>query len=120
VNGTRSCVTSIYYLLERHQMSRWHVVDADEIWHFYRGAALELYAYETSSRQLVPQRLSQSNPAAVIRRGVWQAARSHGDFSLVGCSVAPGFEFADFQFVRDLPDHRPHFQSVLTGLADLL
>jgi uncharacterized protein len=120
VNGARSCITSIYYLLERHQISRWHVVDADEIWHFYRGAPLQLHAYDPASRLVVPHQLSDSNPAAVIRRGVWQAAQILGDFTLVGCSVAPGFEFADFRFVADLPDHRPHFHAALAHLTHLL
>lgn len=118
--GRRPCVTSIYYLLEQRQISRWHVVEADEIWHFYGGAPLDLYAYEAQSKALTRHLLRQTAPAAAIPRGVWQAARSSGTYSLMGCSVAPGFEFADFSFVSDLSNHRVHFAAELRELANLL
>jgi hypothetical protein len=122
--GQRSAVTTIYYLLERGQLSRWHVVDADEIWHFYGGAALELLAYDPAGRSLTrhvldgPERAAE--PVAVVASGVWQAARSLGEYSLVGCSVGPGFEFADFRFVADLGDYRRHFEQSLRGWEALL
>src|SRR5215467_7020619 len=91
VRGARDAITAIYYLLERNQVSRWHVVEADEIWHFYEGSPLELLAYDPGPRALVRSMLGNLNDAqdrvAVIRRGIWQAARSLGDFSLVGCNV---------------------------------
>jgi uncharacterized protein len=97
--GARSAVTTIYYLLEQAQLSRWHVVDADEIWHFYGGAPLELAAYDPVSRRLTRHVLDApggaAEPVAVVSSGFWQAARSLGEYSLVGCSVGPGFEFAD-------------------------
>lgn len=117
-------ITTIYYLLEAHQVSRWHVVEADEIWHHYAGAPLELFAYAPRLHQLrrhllAPAGVSEG-PVAVIEAGTWQAARSAGEYSLLGCSVAPGFEFADFRFVKSLPQHGSHFESVLNGLEDLL
>jgi predicted cupin superfamily sugar epimerase len=122
--GARSAVTTIYYLLERNQNSRWHVVEADEIWHFYEGSPLELLGYEPLARALVQSVLGHARDdrecVAVIRKGVWQAARSLGDFSLVGCSVAPGFEFEDFRFVANLPGHRAHFDGELAPFASLL
>jgi uncharacterized protein len=122
--GERAAVTTIYYLLESHQMSRWHVVDADEIWHHYGGAPLELYAYAPHSGELRRHRLeparSGDGPVAVISAGVWQAARSRGEYSLLGCSVAPGFEFADFRFVASLAQHASHFETALSGLRELL
>jgi len=122
--GARSAITTIYYLLERNQSSRWHVVEADEIWHFYEGSPLELLAYDPVARALVHSVLGHTGEdrerVAVIRKGVWQAARSQGDFSLVGCSVAPGFEFDDFQFVANLSVHRAHFDSELAPFASLL
>lgn len=122
--GDRSAITAIYYLLERDQISRWHVVEADEIWHFYAGSPLELLAYDPRTRALVRWVLGDTKddhePAAVIRKGVWQAARSLGDFSLVGCSVGPGFDFEDFQFVARLSQHRTHFEGELAPLASLL
>jgi len=119
----RSAVTTIYYLLERHQVSRWHTVESDEIWHFYAGAGLELLAYDPASERLTNYRLgapSDARPVAVIPAGTWQAARSLGAYSLVGCSVAPGFEFADFRFVAARPDHARHFAERLRGLESLL
>jgi predicted cupin superfamily sugar epimerase len=128
--GSRSAITTIYYLLERNQLSRWHVVQADELWHFYGGAPLELLQYEPASRKLVRHVLGHvagavsasagATAVAVIPTGVWQAARSLGEYSLVGCTVGPGFEFADFRFVCDLPSHREHFKGDLVPFADLL
>ena len=89
--GIRSATTTIYYALERYQISRWHVVDTDEIWHFYEGAPLELLAYHPKARALIRCVLGDTSEShervAVIRKGVWQAARSLGDFPLVGCRV---------------------------------
>lgn len=122
--GARSALTTIYYLLEREQVSRWHVVASDEVWHFYAGAPLELLVYEPGGRQF--RRCVLSAPAAdrepigIVRAGAWQAARSLGDYSLVGCNVGPGFEFADFRFVSSLPGHREHFSGALAPFVELL
>ena len=122
--GDRAALTTIYYLLEQGQVSRWHVVDADEVWHFHDGAALELVAYEPTSGALRRLVLSKpgtgAEPIAAIAAGTWQAARSLGEYSLVGCSVGPGFEFADFRFVATLPRHAEHFTGALAELAELL
>lgn len=125
---SRSAATTIYYLLEQRQLSRWHVVDADEIWHFYGGAPLELLAYDPGARQLKRHVLhsaaADAQPVGVIPAGVWQAARSlgehPGEYSLVGCTVSPGFEFSGFRFTVDLPDHRAHFVNELSQYAALL
>ena len=133
--GSRSALTTIYYLLEQSQVSRWHVVQADELWHFYAGAPLELVAYSPTTRAVERHVLGHvgegglgapphGGPAAasvsIIPTGVWQAARSLGEYSLVGCTVGPGFEFADFQFVSELPSHADHFNGDLAPFADLL
>jgi predicted cupin superfamily sugar epimerase len=122
--GSRSALTTIHYLLEREQLSRWHVVEADEVWHFYAGAPLELLAYEPSGRRVVRHVLGEvhdgNSPVAVIATGVWQAARSLGEYSLVGCTVGPGFEFEDFRFVATLPGHAAHFEGELASYARLL
>ena len=111
-------------MLEARQISRWHVVAADEIWHHYAGAPLELFAYAPELHRLRRRTLAPAHasggPVAVIEAGIWQAARSAGEYSLLGCTVAPGFEFADFRFVKSLPQHASHFESVLKGLEDLL
>lgn len=121
---SRSATTAIYYLLEQGQLSRWHVVDADEIWHFYSGAPLELLAYDPRSRQLNRQLLNvpsaEATPIGIIPSGVWQAARTLGEYSLVGCTVSPGFEFSGFRFTADLPDYRAHFSGELSQYASLL
>jgi uncharacterized protein len=122
--GLRSALTTIHYLLEHRQLSRWHVVESAEIWHFYDGAPLELLAYDPVTRTLARHVLgdvSQGNePVAVIEAGVWQAARSRGEFSLVGCTVGPGFEFEDFRFVNAMSAYAAHFTGALAELVDLL
>jgi predicted cupin superfamily sugar epimerase len=122
--GRRTALTSIYYLLERAQLSRWHAVDADEIWHFYEGAPLELFTYDPASRHLRRTVLSNPSsggvPVGVVPAGVWQGARSLGDYTLTGCSVGPGFEFTDFHFVSSLTGHAEHFAEALEHLRDLL
>jgi predicted cupin superfamily sugar epimerase len=122
--GTRSAITTIYYLLERDQISRWHVVDADEVWHFYEGSPLELLAYDPKMRALVRSELGTTRQkherVAVVQKGVWQAARSLGAFSLMGCSVGPGFEFDDFRFVAKVRGYRAHFKGKLAPFASLL
>ena len=100
-NG-RAASTAIYFLLARGERSRWHRVDAAEVWHSYAGAPLAL---ETASdRRGPPERLTLGpdivageRPQAVVPAGIWQAAASLGDWTLVGCTVAPGFEFAGFE-----------------------
>ena len=105
----RGASTAIYFLLKADERSHWHRVDADEIWHYYAGAPLELSLSEDghSTRHL---RLgSDFNigelPQAVVPRGVWQAARSLGRWTLVGCTVAPAFEFKTFELAP--PGWRP-------------
>ncbi|HJS21691.1 MAG TPA: cupin domain-containing protein [Steroidobacteraceae bacterium] len=122
--GERAALTTIYYLLERDQVSRWHVVDADEAWHFYAGAPLELCIYYPRTQQLSRRELGSPadgrDSVAVVAADAWQAARSTGEYSLVGCTVGPGFEYSGFRFVSDLSDHRRHFEGVLHPLAHLL
>lgn len=123
----RSGLTSIYFLLRSGQISRWHVVSSDEAWHFYEGSPLELFVFDplgdSFARHLLGPRVANEQvPVAVVPAGCWQAARPQGDFSLVGCSVGPGFEFEDFRFVADLEDGRARFgrSEPLRGLRDLL
>jgi hypothetical protein len=103
----RPALTTIYYLLTRWQMSRWHRVASDEVWHFHEGAPLELFVadapLETLDRHLLGPAGDAIAPAYVIPADSWQAARSTGAYTLVGCTVAPGFEFEDFMMLRDDP-----------------
>jgi uncharacterized protein len=119
--GPRSALTTIYYLLEQGQLSRWHVVESDEVWHFYSGSPLELVAYEPHSRAFRRAVLGANGESiGVIEAGVWQAARSLGAYSLVGCTVGPGFDFADFRFVSTITGHTAHFTGELARYAELL
>jgi hypothetical protein len=88
----RSASTAIHYLLPAGAWSTWHRVRSDEVWHRYDGGALRLYRLGLDA-----VRLSAETPQAVVPAGVWQAAEPEGDAVLCGCTVAPGFEFADFE-----------------------
>jgi uncharacterized protein len=122
--GPRSAATTIYYLLEHSRASPWHVVRSDEIWHFYHGAPSELLSYDPASRKLIRHRLSAVTQdgvqVAVIPAGTWQAAHCLGEYMLVGCTVAPGYEAEDFRWVRELPDHKAHFTGPMAGLEAFL
>jgi predicted cupin superfamily sugar epimerase len=99
ING-RSCSTAIYYLLKKGEVSRWHRIDAVEIWHWYAGAPLELKIHDGSDLRsfvLGSAVTEGQTPQAVVPVRSWQSARSLGAYSLVGCTVALGFEFAGFE-----------------------
>jgi predicted cupin superfamily sugar epimerase len=100
-DGSRAASTAIYYLLREGDVSAWHrVVDADEVWHHYAGAPLELTLWdgrERTSLRLGSGLAAGERPQAVVPAGVWQAARPMGGWVLVGCTVAPGFDFSGFE-----------------------
>lgn len=92
--------TAIYYLLEKGDRSHWHRVDAVEVWHWYAGAALELSISDGTShdRHMLGTDLAGGQrPQAVVPRGAWQSAATAGEWTLVGCTVAPGFQFDGFE-----------------------
>ena len=100
--GARAASTAIYFLLARGERSHWHRVDAAEVWHHYAGAplALAIAARERAPIERValgPDLAAGERPQAVVPAGAWQAAESLGDWTLVGCTVAPGFEFQGFE-----------------------
>jgi predicted cupin superfamily sugar epimerase len=92
--------TAIYFLLKTGEASRWHRVDAAEVWHFYRGAPLELRIGK-QTYLLGPDVDEAQAPQIVVPPHAWQSARSMGEYSLVGCTVAPGFDFAHFEIAPD-------------------
>ncbi|HEX6611659.1 MAG TPA: cupin domain-containing protein [Hyphomicrobiaceae bacterium] len=97
----RSASTAIYFLLKAGEVSRWHRVDAAEVWHWYAGAPLELSIAE-NDRIIAKLTLGSGlgdgqRPQAVVPARHWQSARSLGAWTLVGCTVAPGFEFSRFE-----------------------
>ncbi len=107
--GARAASTAIYYLLAAGETSEWHRVDAAEIWHFYAGAPLVLTVspngHDASAHHLGPDVLGGQVPQCVVPAGQWQTATSLGAWTLVGCTVAPGFAFAGFELAP--PDWRP-------------
>lgn len=130
VHEPRQAATHIYFLLTTGQFSRFHRVQHDELWHFYAGAPLRLLMYNHHDQAIREQRLGQKpDPKAnkttdhqtpcdymtFVPAGDFQAAESTGAYSLVGCTVAPGFDFADFAFLSpteaksmraDFPDYQ--------------
>ena len=98
----RGASTAIYYLLRDGEVSAWHRVrDAAEVWHHYAGAPIDL-TLSADGRRVEALRLGADlaageRPQAVVPAGVWQTARAEGGWALVGCTVAPGFEFAAFE-----------------------
>jgi predicted cupin superfamily sugar epimerase len=96
----RSHSTAIYFLLKAGEVSRWHRVDAAEVWHFYRGAPLELRIGK-QIYVLGPNVDEAQAPQIVVPPHAWQSAQSLGEYTLVGCTVAPGFEFAHFEMAPD-------------------
>jgi hypothetical protein len=92
--------TAIYFLLKAGEISRWHRVDAAEVWHFYRGAPLEL-RIGRETYVLGPNIDEAQAPQIVVPPNAWQAAESMGEYTLVGCTVAPGFDFAHFELAPD-------------------
>ena len=106
----RATSTAIYFLLAHGERSHWHRVDAVEIWHYYAGAPLVLDMAadkESAARHLKlgPDIAMGERPQGVVPAGHWQAAESLGDWTLVGCTVAPGFEFFAFELAP--PDWSP-------------
>jgi uncharacterized protein len=97
----RARSTAIYYLLARGDRSQWHRIDAVEVWHYYSGAALTLkIANEGCAPHTItlgPDVAAGQRPQAIVPEGAWQSAESTGDWTLVGCTVAPAFEFAKFE-----------------------
>jgi uncharacterized protein len=96
----RARSTAIYFLLARGERSRWHRIDAAEIWHYYAGDTLNLRIADDDGARSVRLGLDLAAgevPQAIVPAHAWQAAESTGDWTLVGCTVAPGFDFAAFE-----------------------
>jgi predicted cupin superfamily sugar epimerase len=129
----RSALTTIYFLLPEGAHSRWHRVTSDEVWHLYEGGPLELY--QTAPDVVTLDRIVLSpasalvsaasglgvsaGPVHAVPAGWWQAARSAGPYALAGCTVGPGFDFADFSFLREAPDSLARLRRIDAALAEL-
>ena len=101
-NG-RAHSTAIYFLLARGERSHWHRIDAVETWHYYAGAALTLRTVDDNGQRSVrlgADLAAGEAPQTIVPPHAWQAAESNGDWTLVGCTVAPGFEFSGFELAE--------------------
>lgn len=107
----RPAGTAIYFLLTKDEVSHWHRVDATEIWHYYAGAPLILLMAETfqgpaSRHTLGPDLAAGAHPQLIVPENHWQSARTTGDWTLIGCTVSPGFRFDGFELAApafDIP-----------------
>lgn len=103
--GGRAASTAIYFLLKAGEVSRWHTVDAAEGWHYYAGAPLQLEIAQPGAKAevivLSASLADSERPQAIVPPDAWQRARSLGAWTLVGCTVAPGFDFAGFTIAPD-------------------
>ncbi|SEP72129.1 hypothetical protein SAMN05428969_0612 [Devosia sp. YR412] len=104
----RAWSTAIYYLLQAGDVSHWHRVDAVEVWHWYAGAPLKLSIFDgktVNEHMLGNDLIRGQRPQVVVPRRVWQSGVSTGAWTLVGCTVSPGFRFAGFELAA--PDWTP-------------
>jgi uncharacterized protein len=102
-NG-RALSTAIFFLLARGERSHWHRIDAIEVWHYYAGHALALHIADDGNERSIrlgPDLAAGEVPQAIVPPHAWQAAESTGDWTLVGCTVAPGFDFAKFELAPE-------------------
>jgi predicted cupin superfamily sugar epimerase len=96
----RASSTAIFFLLARGERSHWHRIDAVEAWHYYAGHALSLQIVDDRDKRTVrlgPDLAAGEVPQAIVPAQAWQAAETTGDWTLVGCTVAPGFDFEKFE-----------------------
>ncbi|MEW5422319.1 cupin domain-containing protein [Amorphus sp. 3PC139-8] len=112
-DGGRDHSTAIYFLLAAGEVSHWHKVDAVEVWHWYAGAPLTLSispnGHDAENYRLGPNLLAGERPQAIVPAHAWQAAESLGAWTLIGCTVSPGFVFEGFELAP--PDWRPGLRS---------
>ena len=122
--GPRSALTTIHFLLPHGSVSRWHRVQSDEVWHFYEGAPLDLWMASPEGDQATHYRLGPlegaQRPVWTVPAGRWQAARSTGSYTLVGCTVGPGFDFRDFALAGEQSAIDSVIRARHPALAELL
>jgi hypothetical protein len=123
--GPRAALTTIYFLLTEGSFSRWHQVASDEVWHLYEGGPLELLELSASGQSVLRHRLAPvgsgtDTPVWTISAGIWQAARPLGEYAFVGCTVGPGFDFADFRLLADDHARAATLRAALPDLAMLI
>ncbi|HOV59203.1 MAG TPA: cupin domain-containing protein [Rhodanobacteraceae bacterium] len=121
--AARAVATSIYFLLAAGELSRWHRVDADELWHYYEGQPLELLRFDpvegVLTRHVLGPASRESDPVFVVPAGMWQAARPLGAYTLAGCTVAPGYEYRGFALLDQAPEVARQLDALDAALLDL-
>ena len=120
--GRRAALTAIYFLLVAGQFSRWHAVRSDEAWQFCEGDPLELLLFDSAAPAVERIRLgcaAGSTALHVVPAARWQAARPLGRYALAACTVGPGFDYADFGFLRDSAAELRRLENVSPELVQL-
>jgi len=122
--GKRNFYTSIYFMLTKNDISKFHRIKSDEIWHFYQGDPLDIFVIRENGvldvRKLGNYLLNGESPQILIEKNHWFAAKISGsNYSLLGCSVSPGFEFEDFELAErgELIQQYPHLKETITRLT---
>lgn len=118
-NVERPAITTIYFLLAAGEVSRWHRVRSDEIWHYHEGDAIELLLFNGTglTRTRLGPVAHETRPTVIVPAGTWQAARTSGAYTLVACTVGPGFDFEDFSLASDWPEVAARIASAGQDLA---
>ena len=124
-SGDRAYCTSIYFLISSENFSAFHKINQDEIWHFYDGSALYVHVIDQEGRYTrheVGMDLEKGEvPQLVVPAGCWFASsvKNQNDFSFVGCTVAPGFDFDDFELAKrtELIESYPQHSEIITQLT---
>lgn len=120
----RPALTTILFLLARGEVSRWHRVLSDEVWHFHEGDPLELLVLDADftgvARHVLGRASEGKEPLVVVPAGSWQAALPMGEMALVACDVGPGFDFEDFVLLSSLGEEPERLRRQFPDLAGLL
>lgn len=114
---TLTAGTAIYFLLRAGDKSWGHRIPQDEIWHFYEGDPLELVFFSETALKLNRVILSEDNRSCTVPGGFWQAALPLGKYSLIGCTVSPGFEFSLFELLSAFPDKKKIFHQAMPDFS---
>ena len=124
IDGKRAVSTAIYFLLEAGELSHLHRIDADEHWHHYEGACLKIHVFDAQGYRpllLGPLSVAGATPQCWVPAGAWFGAEVVEDegYALVGCTVAPGFEFAQFELAEaeTLQSHWPKHRALIERMT---